>query len=179
MRLAQAGDRDAYTELLTFIAPRIRRMIRRRRRFLSVDDVEDLVQDVLLSVHQVRATYDPSRPFFPWLFAIVTHRLADAGRRYGRRDAHEVELDEQDVTFADLAANTVDESVGDVEALEQAIRSLPTGQRQAIKLLKLQELSLKEASAVTGLGIGALKVATHRAMVALRRALRPTANHED
>jgi len=51
---------------------------------------------------------------------------------------------------------------------------LPPGQRQAVELLKLRELSLKEASALTGLSIGALKLATHRAMVSLRRTLRRT-----
>jgi RNA polymerase sigma-70 factor (ECF subfamily) len=49
---------------------------------------------------------------------------------------------------------------------------LPPGQRQAVELLKLRELSLKEASALTGMSIGALKVATHRAIASLRRTLR-------
>jgi RNA polymerase sigma-70 factor (ECF subfamily) len=56
--------------------------------------------------------------------------------------------------------------------LAQAIQALPPGQRQAVELLKLRELSLKEASALTGLSIGALKLATHRAMASLRRMLR-------
>jgi RNA polymerase sigma-70 factor (ECF subfamily) len=58
-----------------------------------------------------------------------------------------------------------------LEALEQALRKLPAGQRLAIQLLKLQELSLKEAAATTGTTVTALKVATHRAMVSLRRIL--------
>jgi len=45
---------------------------------------------------------------------------------------------------------------------------LPPGQRQALELLKLKEMSLKEASAATGLSITALKVATHRALKSLR-----------
>jgi len=180
MRDAQAGDRDAYTALLTVITPRIRRIIARKRGFLGPDAVEDLVQEVLLSVHSVRATYDPSRPFVPWLLAIVRNRLADAARRYARRGAKEVAVDvaDDDVTFVDLAANREDEGIGDVEALAQAVRQLPPGQRQAIELLKLREMSLKEASAATGLSVGALKLATHRAMNALRRALRPPNDHE-
>jgi RNA polymerase sigma-70 factor (ECF subfamily) len=58
-----------------------------------------------------------------------------------------------------------------LEALHHAIRALPAGQRQAIELLKLQEMSLKEASVATGTSVGALKVATHRAIVSLRRML--------
>ena len=169
MRAAQSGDRDAYRALLTAITPRIRRLVRARRAFLGASDVEDLVQDVLLSVHAVLATYDPSRPFMPWLLAIVRNRLADAARRYARQ-AHEVRVD-LDVTFAEVATNTPDEGVGDLEALALAIRELPAAQRQAIELLKLREMSLKEAAAVTGSSVSALKVATHRAMMSLRHVL--------
>jgi RNA polymerase sigma factor (sigma-70 family) len=177
MRAAQGGDGDAYRALLTALSPRIRRIVRSRRAFLDADDVEDLVQDVLLSVHAVRATYDPSRPFMPWLLAIVRNRLADAARRYVRQQAHEVHVDDPHVTFADAAAKSHDEGTADLEALAQAVRGLPAGQRQAIELLKLQEMSLKEAAAATGVSVGALKVATHRAMATLRRML--GADHED
>lgn len=171
MRAAQAGDGDAYRALLTAITPRVRRVVRSRRAFLDVADVEDLVQDVLLSVHAVRATYDPARPFMPWLMAIVRHRLADAARRYSRHAAREVAVEDLDVTFEDFAANTDHEGGGDVDALAHAIQALPATQRQAIELLKLKELSLKEAAAATGASPGALKVATHRAMASLRRIL--------
>src|SRR5688572_11289899 len=105
MRAAQDGDADAYRALLTAVTPRLRRVIRRRRAFLDPQDVEDLVQDVLLSVHAVRHTYDPVRPFTPWLLAIVRNRLADAARRYGRRKGRELAVEDLDVTFADLSAN--------------------------------------------------------------------------
>lgn len=178
MRCAQDGDAEAYQALLALITPRIRRVIRSRRAFLDLADVEDLVQDVLLSLHAVRHTYDPGRPFVPWLLAIVRHRLADAARRYSRQKGHEVAVDDLDVTFADVEAN-VDAAIGDEEALAQAIRHLPAGQRQAIELLKLRELSLKEAAARTGSSISALKVATHRAMASLRRALGASGSHDD
>lgn len=171
MRQAQHGDADAYRALLTAVTPRIRRIIAARRGFLGVADTEDLVQDVLLSVHSVLATYDPSRPFMPWLMAIVRNRLVDAARRYGRQHVHETQVDDVQVTFGHVATNSADEGSGDLELLEQAIRTLPAGQRQAIELLKLQEMSLKEASAATGTSVTALKVATHRAIESLRRML--------
>jgi RNA polymerase sigma-70 factor (ECF subfamily) len=180
MRAAQDGDGDAYRELLTAITPRVRRLIRTRRAFLDQQDIEDLVQDVLLSLHAVRHTYDPARPFFPWLLAIVRNRLVDAARRYARQKGRELAVDDLDVTFGDLVSNTSDEGApGDEEALAEAIRRLPDGQRQAIELLKLREMSLKEAAAYTGSSVSALKVATHRAMASLRRALGATRDHED
>jgi RNA polymerase sigma-70 factor (ECF subfamily) len=171
MRAAQHGDADAYRALLTAVTPRIRRVVRARRGFVGAAEIEDLVQDVMLSVHAVLATYDPSRPFTPWLMAIVRNRLVDAARRYGRQQAHETQVDDLQVTFGEITTNTTAEGLGDLEALEQAIRALPAGQRQAIELLKLQEMSLKEASAATGTSVPALKVATHRAIVSLRRIL--------
>ena len=80
-------------------------------------------------------------------------------------------VEDLDVTFWHTPTNPDQGIPGDVHMLQRAIQALPTGQRQAIELLKLQELSLKEASAVSGQSVGALKVATHRAMAALRRAL--------
>jgi RNA polymerase sigma-70 factor (ECF subfamily) len=170
MRSAQNGDRAAYAALLRELTPLLRQRIQRRLRFLKPQDVEDLAQDILLSLHAVRATYDPQRPFLPWLFGIVHNRIADGARRYARRAAYEVAVEQVPVTFSDEAANT-DESYGDPEALAQAIRMLPPGQREAVEMVKLRELSLKEAADASGMNVSALKVAVHRAIKALRRAL--------
>jgi RNA polymerase sigma factor (sigma-70 family) len=171
MRAAQAGERVAYEELLQTIVPVVRGFIRRNRAFLMSEDVEDVVQEVLLSVHTVRATYDPARPFMPWLFAIVRARLADRGRRHARTAAHEQTVADLDVTFSAVETNSFSEACGDPEALHRAMARLSARQRQAIELLKLHEMSLKEAAAASGSTVGALKVAAHRAMLALRRAL--------
>jgi RNA polymerase sigma factor (sigma-70 family) len=171
MHAAQRGDATAYHQLLCTITPRIRRIVGRQRVFSAAGDVEDLVQDVLLSLHAVRATYDPSRPFMPWLLAIVRNRLVDGARRHQRTTAREVLVDDADVTFAAPVTNSRLDRSDDLEALNHALQALPAGQRRAIELLKLQELSLKEAAAASGATIGALKVATHRAIAALRKAL--------
>jgi len=171
MRAAQQGDAAAYLNLLRRITPRIRAVVLRQRGFAGVAEAEDLVQDVLLSLHAVRATYDPARPFVPWLLAIVRNRLVDGARRYAKTSAREIRLDETDVTFSEPATNTDTGEIADAGVLRQAVRELPEGQRQAIELLKLEELSLKEAAAISGSSVGALKVATHRAMATLRRTL--------
>jgi len=172
MRSAQGGDADAYAALMQELAVRVRQIVRHRRAFLERADVEDLVQDVLLSVHAVRATYDAARPFITWLLAITRNRLADAARRYARHGAHEVAVDDLDVTFFGERTNTLMATYGDPDALKDAIADLPASQRSAIEMLKLREMSLKEAAAASGTSVGALKVATHRAMDALRRKLK-------
>lgn len=173
MRAAQDGDAAAYAELLRGIAPQVRRIVMRQRGFVGIADVEDLVQDVLLSLHSVRATYDSSRPFVPWLLAIVRNRLADGARRYSRTARREIHLEDLDVTFFEGEANTDSAELADAHAVREAVRALPDGQREAIELVKLNELSLKEAAEVSGTSVGALKVATYRAMASLRRALGP------
>jgi RNA polymerase sigma factor (sigma-70 family) len=176
MIAATRGNADAYGRLLRDLTPVIRRIVTGHRRLVGDDAVEDVVQDVLLSVHSVRATYDPDRPFMPWLVAIVRRRVIDAGRRRMRRAAREVALDERSVTFRVAGTNTYGDEFAQAEALRVAIDRLPAGQREAVELLKLREMSLREASSVTGSSVGALKVATHRAIVALRRML---TNHAD
>jgi RNA polymerase sigma-70 factor (ECF subfamily) len=171
MKAAQDGDRDAYRDLLHEIAPILRRRLKRRFPFLPHQDLEDLVQDILLAVHAVRATYDPSRPFLPWLIAIARNRTADMARRYARRRVREVAVDVYPETSGEDETNRGD-GYGDAEALQQAVKALPQGQRVAIELLKLRELSLKEAATVSGMSVTALKVATHRATRALRLALK-------
>lgn len=105
--------------------PRVRRLVLRQRRFLGSQDVDDLVQDILLSVHAARATYDPTRPFLPWLLAITRNRLADAARRYARRTTYEVPGDEVDVTFSSERPNSLIEEYRDPHALQHAIRPFP------------------------------------------------------
>jgi RNA polymerase sigma-70 factor (ECF subfamily) len=168
MARAQDGDRDAYRALLEDIAPYLRSLA--RRYFRQPAEAEDAVQDVLLAIHMVRHAYDPARPFGPWLVAVANRRLIDRLRRQTRRHAREMEFSSEHETFAAPAANL--DVVAREAALSDAIEKLPPDQRDAIRMLKLNEMSLKEAAAASGRSVAALKVATHRAVKTLRRLLR-------
>ena len=91
MTQAQGGDAAAYRTLLEAIAPYLRALAARRHR--DARDIEDAVQDILLTVHAIRHTYDPARPFGPWLVAIANRRLVDRLRRQGRTSARETALE--------------------------------------------------------------------------------------
>ena len=168
MARAQAGDRDAYRTLLLAVTPYIRAMASRALRERA--DAEDAVQDVLITMHGIRHTYDPARPFRPWLAGITRHRLLDRLRAKGRRAVWEVAWEPVHETFAADAANTEDRA-WDGSALRAAMLSLPAGQRRAIELTKLREMSLREASAASGMTEGALKVAVHRGLARLRKLM--------
>ncbi len=169
MRAAQDGDSAAYLKLLSEIIPILRRVVHKQRSFLQRADIEDLLQNILLSLHSVRATYDPVRPFLPWLLAIARNRIMDGSRGQMRRNANEVSVAEYPETFSDLETNTLHNGYGDPEALRQAIGRLPSGQRRAIEMLQLREMSLKEAASASGMSEMALKAAVHRGMNTLRK----------
>lgn len=176
MARAQDGDRNAYRTLLEDLAPYIRSIAGRCLRQPS--DVEDAVQDVLMTVHMVRHAYDPNRPFGPWLLAIANRRIIDRLRRETRQRTREVALAVEHETFIGDPAN-LDATNMDEAALGAAIEQLPPEQRQAIKMLKLNEMSLKEAAEASGRSIAALKVATHRAVKSLRRILHTGTTSDD
>jgi RNA polymerase sigma factor (sigma-70 family) len=169
MKAAQDGNRSAYDRLLREVVPFVRAVAMRRHG--AVDWAEDAVQDVLFTVHRVRHTYDPGRPFKPWLAAITLRRCIDVLRRRGRTAANEISNDIAYETFADPGANRAMEVYAATDGLGEAIAGLPAQQREAVELLKLQEMSLAEASEASGRSVGALKVNVHRAIKSLRMRL--------
>jgi RNA polymerase sigma-70 factor (ECF subfamily) len=168
MARAQAGDTAAYRRLLVEIAPYLRALAARSMRDRA--DIEDCVQDVLLTIHTIRHTYDPARPFKPWLVAIARRRIIDRLRGRSRRRARETFLAPDHETFVADETNSY-AAEPDGWALREALARLPEGQRKAVTMLKLEEKSLKETSAATGMSVTALKVSTHRAIKALRKML--------
>ena len=168
MARAQDGDSGAYRRLLEEVTRYLRSLAASRHRDPS--DAEDAVQDILLTIHAVRQTYDPARPFRPWLATIANRRLVDRLRRQGRLRSRETALTSDHETFPACQAN-LDEEVSYRRELKAALDTLPPAQRQAIRLLKLKEMSLKDAAAATGLSVTALKGATHRALKNLRKML--------
>lgn len=168
MAQAQGGDGTAYRRLLQEVTPYLRALAARRHRAPS--DIEDAVQDILLTLHSVRHTYDPKRPIGPWLATIANRRLVDRLRRQGRLRSRETPLTAEHETSPPDQAN-IGVDVFERHALAAALETLPSGQRKAIELLKLKEMSLKDAAAATGMSIAALKVATHRALKSLRKIM--------
>jgi RNA polymerase sigma factor (sigma-70 family) len=169
MRAAQSGDRAAYERLLREVSPLIRALV--RRHCSNRADIEEMVQDTLLTVHRVRHTYDPGRPFCPWLAAIAWRRSIDALRRRIRVSRYETPEQGVYETFSDAAANSDLEDVRSAEEVQDLLQLLPPRQREALQSLKLQQMTLAEASAASGQSVAALKVNTHRALKTLRALL--------
>ena len=168
MRRAQAGDSPAYARLLAEVGDAIAAYL--YRRFGRVEFSEDCVQECLLSLHKARHTFNPERPFRPWLFAIVRHRVVDMLRRqrtYARLSG--VSLDEANT--ADLYADDAGEQQLRSISAGSVLAALPPNQREALTLTKLMGLSIAEAAGQLGISQAAMKVRVHRAARAAARML--------
>ncbi len=168
MAAAQSGDAAAYERLLREVVPFVRAVASHYHRAPYLDEV---VQDVLLTVHKVRHTYDPSRSLKRWLAMIARRRSIDMLRRRKRLDAHEIADAAAYETFVDPAANRHLERQVALDGLSEAVASLPPLQREAVELVKLREMSLAEASKLSGRSVAALKVNVHRAIKSLRKQM--------
>ena len=152
--LAQRGDKAAYAALLGAARHWLVRYYRRR---VSPCQLDDLVQETLLSVHRKLASYEPSRPFAPWLAAIARYRFIDHLRLVYRRAEDELDTD--------LQADQSDEPAMIARiSLERLFEALPASQQRAIELVKISGLSISEASASTGQSESLIKVNIHRGM---------------
>jgi RNA polymerase sigma-70 factor (ECF subfamily) len=162
MERAQNGDREAFYALFQDIGPLVTRFL--RRRLPDRGEIEDVCQEALIAVYRSRHTYQPTRPFEPWLFAIVRRVSAEHLRRSRIQSLAQVEMNEE----SDFGAQ--DDSGLAVE-LDQALERLSPAQKQALSLTKLFGLSLAEASRRAGTTVGSMKVRIHRAHQSLRRSL--------
>jgi RNA polymerase sigma-70 factor (ECF subfamily) len=167
MAAAQGGDRLAYETVLRDCVPIVQRIA--RHRGATADFLDDVVQDVLVTIHGARASYDPSRSFTAWLTAITQRRTIDILRKRGRRGAREVYSPVAFETHA-AADNPELDAVrqGEAAQLHAFVAELPEGQREAVRALALEENSLEDASKSTGRTKTALKVNLHRAIKTLR-----------
>ena len=171
MIAAQAGDSAAYEELLRECVPYIKNVARRRN--IAGDRTDDVVQDVLLTIHRARHTYDPSRSFTAWLRVITDRRAIDLVRRTLRQERREVHAP---FAFENHADETADPARGIAHADEtttvsRVLEALPMKQREALQYLVLEEHSLADTAALTQRSKVSLKVNLHRALKALRGRL--------
>jgi RNA polymerase sigma-70 factor (ECF subfamily) len=159
-----AGDDAAHRAFLTEAAALLRAYFRNRLRGRP-EDAEDLVQETLIALHTRRDSYDPNYPLTAWLYAIARYRLIDFLRRAKHR-AH-APLDGLDVGEIDPDYEASD-ARRDIATL---LDRLPEKQRTAIRMVKLEERSVREAADATGLSESDIKISIHRGLKTLTRIM--------
>lgn len=157
-----AGDAKAYQTCLTEMGAHLRAFFRRRLTSLP-HDIEDLVQETLLALHNQRHTYQSDQPLTAWVHAIARYKLIDLFRARGRREALNDPLDDELQVFAasDTDASDARRDLG------RLLQQLPAHQRLPIVHMKLEGLSVIETAKATGMSESAVKVGVHRGLKAL------------
>lgn len=166
--LAQRGDKKAYTLLLRDIVPYIRNFI--GPRVANPDWVDDITQDVLVSVHKSLNTYSPDRPFKPWLSAIIGFRRTDFLRRHYSAQQHR-RASTDDAEFLRTHV-TNPASAGELKDVEKALAQFPEKQRRLFTLMKIRGYSAQEAAREMKMSVSAVKVSVHRTTSKLREILK-------
>lgn len=157
------GDGAAHAALLRALVPMLRAFYRRRMRS-DDSEIEDLVQETLIAVHQRRASYDRDRPVTAWIYAIARYKMIDHFRRSGRFVPTE-DLDDILVTegFEDASGARLD--------VDGLLGLLPAKQARAIRATRIEGLSVAETAARDNIGESDVKVSVHRGLRALARRI--------
>jgi len=166
MRKSLEGDQLAYANLLRETARLLRPFLSKRLSFES--EIDDLLQEILISIHKARHTYDGKRPYTPWVYAIAKFRLQDYLRaHYADQLRHSVELSE----LENILHEDVTESTLSYESISGEIQKLPEKQAVILQLIHQEGYTAKEVAAKLGMNESAVKVAAHRAYKVLRKKL--------
>ena len=166
MRQSLAGDQRAYAELLQQTARLLRPFL--AKRLSASSEVDDLLQEILISIHKARHTYDGKRPCKPWIYAIAKYRLQDHLRaHYADQLRHAEDLSD----WEDFLHDDVTETAISYESISAEVEKLPGKQATILRLMHQEGYTAKEVAAKIGMKESAVKIAAHRAYKVLRKNL--------
>lgn len=162
------GDQAAYSKFLGTITPMLRRMVGRK---LAQSDVEDVVQEVLISIHKARHTYDGERPIMPWLASIASFRITDHLRKHYSQMRHQnVDIADYEDILSDVTADTADN-----ESVDEYLHDVPEKHKRILIMMHVEGYTAKEVGQQIGMNESAVKVAAHRA---IKKILERSSRHE-
>jgi RNA polymerase sigma-70 factor (ECF subfamily) len=166
MKLSLDGDKHAYALLLRETTRFLRPYL--VQRLNAANEVDDVLQEILISIHKARHTYDGERPYKPWAYAIAKFRLQDHLRaHYADHLHHAVELSEVE---NELQENVTKSDIS-YESISGEIEKLPPKQAAILQMMHQEGYTAKEVAEKTGMKESAVKVAAHRAYKILRKVL--------
>jgi RNA polymerase sigma-70 factor (ECF subfamily) len=167
MEAAAKGSREAYRTLLKRIEVLVRPFVKNTltRAGLPVSGAdEEIVQEILLGIHLKRETFDPSQAFLPWMYAIARYKAIDYLRFAQVRSLSKTDEWQE-------SASEGGSDPGDRLDVNQGLKQLPPKQRDLVRMVKLEGLSVQEASLKTGFSPADVRVSVHRGLKALKKIL--------
>jgi RNA polymerase sigma-70 factor, ECF subfamily len=166
MRQSLNGDTQAYAMLLKETARLLRPFL--SKRIYASSEVDDVLQEILLSIHKARHTYDGKRPYEPWMYAIAKFRLQDHLRAHYADHLHDAEdLSE----LEEILPDDVTETGFNYESISMEVEKLPERQATILRLMHQEGYTAREVAEKIGMNESAVKVAAHRAYKILRERL--------
>lgn len=155
------GNQQDYARFLVAITPLLKRMAGRR---LAACDIEDVTQEILISIHKARHTYDGFRPIMPWLVSIAKFRISDHLRQHYSQMHHQtVDIHEMEEMLPDVTKDGEDH-----EYIEELLEGVPENHKRILTLMHVQGYTAKEVGTQMELNESAVKVAAHRALKKIR-----------
>jgi len=169
IRLRDGQDRAAFAALFMHFAPRVKAFLMKSGSSASI--AEECAQDVMATVWQKAALYQPARASVAtWIFTIARNRRIDIARRDRRPEPEAldwgpVDMEDQADTYA---------AAEETRQLVSALATLPEKQRNLIRSAYYGELSHSQIASETGLPLGTIKSRMRLALVQLRHKLTET-----
>jgi RNA polymerase sigma-70 factor (ECF subfamily) len=168
---AMEGDQNAYHFFLKELCGPLRAYFRKRLTWIP-DEVEDLVQETLIAIHNHRHTYDVQQPLSAWIYAIARHKMVDMLRRHQRKVEIFVDIADSEhdlLSHSDLNAAEARRDIG------KLLGDLPDHQRQPIQSVRLDGMSVTETAKAFGMSPSSVKINVFRGVKALAKKIRKTA----
>jgi RNA polymerase sigma-70 factor (ECF subfamily) len=174
MRAERRGEAVAYERMLKEVATALRRSLAARlvRVGLDAHEADDLVQEILMGLHRKRHTWDPARPFLPWLHTITRYKLIDFMRHRRGDTRRRVDLALED--WVEIVESPADEADFSTWEVDRHLAVLPVSQRKIVRAIAVEGASVRSVAQGLATSEGAVRVTLHRAIRRLLGTANPT-----
>ena len=168
---AASGDMEAFEELVN----RHRGVVYRLARSVTGNhhDADDASQETFVRVFRALGSYDPGRPFKPWLKRIIYNtslNVLRSSKVRSREIASENLPEIADPSAGPGSSIQMKQTVGKVD---QALNDMPGELRTTLLLRAVDGMSYKEIAATTGVRIGTVMSRLSRARERVSDVIRP------
>lgn len=163
MKASLSGDKNSYKDLLLQLTKLAKNFA--RKKISSEAAIDDIAQEILISVHKSKHTYNPEKPFLPWFYAIANYRLYDHLR--GVYNNQETNIFEE---WLDHKIDQKDETleIEKKQSIEKSLKILPEKQRQIVELVYVEGYSIKETAEQMNISVSDVKTSAHRALKSIK-----------
>jgi len=168
---AAAGDMSAFEELVN----RHRMAVYRLARSITGNhhDADDAAQETFLRVYRALGSYDPARPFKPWLKRIAYNTSLNTLRASKSRSRGFIDGDFPEVADKSPRQPERMEAKQSIAGVDQAVQGLPSELRATLLLRAVEGMSYKDIASAMGVKIGTVMSRLSRARERVLDVLEP------